>query len=75
MNDDRYIVEAHQKVETMNAKAALRHSEETRKVLTERINQLEMFLRTQNNVISQLQNKYNLLLTERFTGGSTSKED
>ena len=69
MNDE--MIKLHQEVATKNSKTAIRMSKETREDLTEQMQQMNMMLNTLYQQVQQLEQKYNLLLTSSFKGGST----
>lgn len=66
------VAAAHQEIATRNSRAAVVFSEETRHVLTERILSMEKAFNALAAQMAQLEQKYNLLLTKHFSGGSTS---
>ena len=72
MSEIKEVNEAIAKVAENNANAALQHSEATKAELMAIIKGLEGLVITHNDQISQLQHKYNLLLTKNFNGGSTA---
>ncbi len=69
---DRHIAKAHEEVATKNAQVAVKRVSEVEATLTERIVYLENVAASMQGELKQLQNKYNLLLTKNFDGGSTS---
>jgi len=73
MGDERQI--AYSEIAARNSKAAVKAAEDTRNELLDRIIHLEQLVATQGELINILDNKYNLLLTQRFSGGSTTVED
>lgn len=73
MNDRPDLSKAFGEVATRNAQAALEVANNTKSELTMRVNALENLVTSLNGQIAQLQQKYNLLLSSRFNGGSTSE--
>ncbi len=73
VEDNPHIARAHQEVATRNAQVAVKQANDTRTELLARLNNLEALVTNQQGEIHQLQQKYNLLLTQRFNGGSTSE--
>ncbi len=69
---DRHIAKAHEEVATRNAQVAVKRVGEVEITLTERLQHLENIVANMHGEIQQLQQKYNLLLTKSFNGGSTS---
>lgn len=67
----REEAKASEKVTRLNAKAAVSTAEQTRDELTDRIEHLEAALTAAIQKITDLDRKYNLLLTERFNTGPT----
>jgi len=65
------IAKAHQEIATRNSRAAVEKVDSTRNELLERLNHLEQLVATQQQQITQLQQKYNLLLTKNFDGRAT----
>jgi len=71
MNDEE--VRAHQEIATRNSRAAISKAESTHSELLERINRLDQLVAQMAATISQLEQKYNLLLSARFDGKATSR--
>jgi hypothetical protein len=71
---EEHIAKAHQEIATRNSMSAVKAAQDSEKRLNDRIDFLENLVRTQHEQIAQLQNKYNLLLSSRFSSGSTSTE-
>ena len=65
-------IKAHQEIATRNSRVAIEKAERTHDELLTRIIHLEGLVSSQGQVIIQLQQKYNLLLTKNFNGGGTS---
>jgi prefoldin subunit 5 len=63
---------ASEKVATMNSKAAVKTAEDTRDELTDRIVKLERAVNMLTQKCGELDRKYNLLISERFSAGPTS---
>jgi hypothetical protein len=72
--EDRYIAKAHEKIATRNSQIAVKRVSELESTLHERLMALETRVANQDFEISHLHDKYNLLLTKNFNGGSTSGE-
>jgi len=70
MNDAS--IRAHQEIATRNSREAINKAERTHDELLGRITHLENLASSQGQALVQLQQKYNLLLTKNFGGGSTS---
>lgn len=73
MSDIKEVNEAYAKVMERNANAAISHSKQTKDELIEKMKFLEGLVVAHHGQIAQLQEKYNLLLTNRFSGGSTAE--
>lgn len=69
----REIAKVHEQVATRNAQAAVQRVAKTESELIERIDRLEGLVLATANQVAMLQEKYNLLLTKNFHGGSTSE--
>ena len=72
---DRMVAAAHEKVATNNARAAITIATEVKDMTEERIKRLEGLVSNLEFQITHLHQKYNLLLTKQFNGGSTVHED
>jgi hypothetical protein len=70
--ENPHIAKVHQETATRNAQVAVKQSNDTREELLNRMIHLEALVTTQQSEIQQLHQKYNLLLTKQFNGGSTS---
>lgn len=70
MNDA--TIRTHQEIATRNSREAINKAERTHSELLARITHLESLVSSQGQTLVQLQQKYNLLLTKNFGGGSTS---
>ncbi len=70
--ENPHLAKAHQEVATRNAQVAVKQANDTRTELLTRLNNLEALVTNQQSEIFQLNQKYNLLLTNRFNGGSTA---
>ena len=70
MNEE--TVKAHQEIATRNSRTAINKAESTYNELLKRIIHLEGLVASQGQTITQLQQKYNLLLTKNFNGKGTS---
>lgn len=68
---DREMASASEEVVRMNSKAAVQIAETTRQELTDRILRLETIVKVLTQRCDELNSKYNLLLTERFSTGPT----
>lgn len=71
-NQEVETMKVHQEIATRNSKEAIAKSEKTRDELLDRINRLERLVTNQEQKITQMEQKYNLLLTARFDGRSTA---
>ncbi len=72
LEENPHIAKAHQEVATRNAQVAVKQANDTRTEMFKRMLHLEAIVTNQQSEIQQLQQKYNLLLTQRFNGGSTA---
>jgi len=70
MNDE--IARAHQEIATRNSRAAIDKAESTHDELLARIVHLDQMVAQMTVTVSQLEQKYNLLLTARFDGRATT---
>jgi hypothetical protein len=70
MNEE--TVKAHQEIATRNSRTAINKAESTHNELLKRIIHLENLASSQGQVLAQLQQKYNLLLSKSFNGRGTS---
>lgn len=68
------VVQANQELATRNSQAAVNTANKTRDELTNKIVTLEKTVFQLVNQVAQLNQKYNLLLSNRFNKGSTSEE-
>ncbi len=76
MSDDKLIkevVQANQELATRNSQAAVKTANETREQLMTKVQTLERTVSLLVTQVSQLNQKYNLLLSSRFNKGSTSE--
>lgn len=64
--------QAHQELATRNSQAAVKTANATRNELLDRISRLEGVVAVLGQRLGDLEQKYNLLLTKNFNGGSTS---
>jgi len=67
------IEQAHQEVATRNAQAAVTLANSTKAALEMRLDHLEHLVTNLYQTVTTLEQKYNLLLTSRFNGGSTAE--
>ena len=72
MSQETETMKVHQELATRNAKMAVEKVEKTRDELLDRLNKLERLVANQQQQITQIEQKYNLLLTARFDGRSTT---
>lgn len=72
-DDIKEVIQANQELATRNSKAAVDIANKTRNELTEKIIVLEKTVSQLVFQVSQLNQKYNLLLSNRFNNGSTSE--
>jgi cell division protein FtsB len=70
MSDDKLIKE----LATRNSRTAVDLANKTREELTTKLLTLEKTVAQLVNQVSNLQQKYNLLLSNRFNKGSTTEE-
>jgi len=70
MNDEE--IKLHQEIATKNSNTAMKVADDTRNELLKRMAHLEMVVATHEQQIVNLQQKYNIMLTARFDGKSTS---
>lgn len=75
MSDNPEVAKAHQEIATRNAQNAVNSVEELRANYDKRILHLEQLIATLYNKHTLLEQKYHLLLTQRFNGGSTAPSD
>lgn len=68
---DREMAKVHQEIATHNAKTAVKVSGETRTELLDRVDILDKAVHALTFKVQHLEQKYNLLLSERFNTGST----
>jgi len=66
------IEKMHQEIATRNSINAVKKANEVEKLLLEEIGTLRTLVIQHHEQLAQLQQKYNLLLTKNFTGGSTA---
>lgn len=71
---DRHIAKAHEEIATRNAQVAVTTANEAKNDVREKIRRLEGLLLNLTHEVEHLNDKYNLLLTKSFNGGSTSGE-
>lgn len=75
MNESANIVaEAHNHSATTNAITAIEVAEKTKTVLTERMNNLERAVTSLTQELQQLTQKYHILMSKAFHGGSTERD-
>ncbi len=72
-DDIKEVIQANQELATRNSKAAVDTANKTKVELTEKIIVLEKTVAQLVFQVSQLNQKYNLLLSNRFNNGSTSE--
>ena len=72
MNDAE--IAAHQEIATRNSRTAINKAEQTHSELLARIVHIESLVASQGQALVKLQQKYNVLLTKNFNGGSTSDD-
>ena len=75
MADDKVIkevIQANQELATRNSQAAVKTANQTRDELSAKILLLEKTVAQLVQQVSQLNQKYNLLLSNRFNKGSTN---
>lgn len=72
-DDIKEVIQANQELATRNSKAAVEIASKTRNELTDKIVVLEKTVAQLVFQVSQLNQKYNLLLSNRFNNGSTSE--
>lgn len=65
----------HQEIATHNSKVAVKFSEDTREQLLLRVDALDRAVHALTFAVQHLEQKYNLLLSERFNTGSTVHGD
>lgn len=68
---DRQMAKVHQEVATHNSKLAVKFSTDTREQLLNRVDALDRAVHALTFQVQHLEQKYNLLLSERFNTGST----
>lgn len=68
---DRYVAKAHEEVATRNARTAVTMATELKVTIEDRMHTLEALVGTLQFEITHLHQKYNLMLTKNFNGGST----
>lgn len=69
---DRNLAKAHEQVATRNSRVAIQVATDTRESLEEQVKCLRGAVSNLQHEVSHLHQKYNLLLTKNFDGGSTS---
>ena len=69
---DREMAKVHQEIATHNSKVAVKVSGETRAELLDRVNTMDNAIHDLTNKVQHLEQKYNLLLSERFNTGPTA---
>jgi len=70
--ENRYVAEAHQELATRNSQVAVLVANEAKNDMAKQISQLRDMMITQQREIELLNEKYNILITKNFSGGSTS---
>ena len=70
---DRQMSKMHQEIATHNSKVAVKVSGETRTELLDRVDKMAMAIHDLTFKVQHLEQKYNLLLSERFNTGPTER--
>lgn len=68
---DRCVAKAHEEVASRNARTAITLATEVKVTLEDRMQNLEGLVHTLQFELTHLHQKYNLMLSKQFNGGST----
>jgi hypothetical protein len=70
---DESIAKAHQEIATRNSQNAVKSVDQLRAEMVDAFNAQSRAMQQMHAQLTDLQQKYNLLLTKNFHGGSTSE--
>jgi len=73
MSNNDEMAKVHQEIATHNSELALKKSEKTQVELTRVIDEMNNKIHALTFQVQHLEQKYNLLLTERFDGRATER--